>query len=328
MITQNLNKLKLPFWVFCFVFVMLAIVQVKVSQPMILAERFWHGAGWIEILIVAAYGAFVAYKMQDTKNVPRWRRLTWSLFSIVFFSQLIIGLFGYEKFLMTGKLHLPIPMMIMSGPIYRGHISVMTILFLSTIILSGPAWCSQFCYFGAFDGLASTGKKTAKGPIKHKFAIKSTLLFLIITVTIILRFSGLPVFYSTILAVIFGLVGIAVIVFLSRKYGKMYHCILYCPIGTLVNIFKRANPFRLYIDNSCTLCMKCTSFCKYDALNPIDIKNKKPSFTCTLCGDCLAACKDKSIKYKYLKMNPMNSRMFYLFITISLHAICLALARI
>jgi ferredoxin-type protein NapH len=50
------------------------------------------------------------------------------------------------------------PMMILGGPIYRGQLSVMTILFLSTVILTGPAWCSQLCYFGAFDNLAPGAK--------------------------------------------------------------------------------------------------------------------------------------------------------------------------
>jgi hypothetical protein len=86
--------------------------------------------------------------MQNPKNSPNWRRLSWTLFSIVFFSQMIIGLLGAGNFLMAGKLHLPVPLMIISGPLYRGHLSVMTILFLSTVILTGPAWCSNCAILG------------------------------------------------------------------------------------------------------------------------------------------------------------------------------------
>ena len=152
------KKYRLPVAVFILTFILLAFVQVKVERPMILAERFIKGGGWAEIFLISIYGAFVIYKMQDPVNVPEWRKITWTIFSVVFFSQLIIGLSGFEKFLMTGKLHLPIPMMIIAGPIYRGQLSVMTILFLSTVILTGPAWCSQLCYFGAFDNLAAGGK--------------------------------------------------------------------------------------------------------------------------------------------------------------------------
>ncbi len=318
----------LSIFVFLFSFFFLAIVQVKLTtHPIILLERFIKGGGWFEITVIAFYGAFVALKMQNHMNVPKWRRLTWTIFAIVFFTQLAIGLLGAEKFLMTGKLHLPIPMMIISGPIYRVQLSVMTILFLSTIVLTGPAWCSQLCYFGAFDNLASKGK-TQKDTLKGKKAIKTSILILVIAVTIILRWFNVPVLTATLVAIGFGVTGIGVMLYYSRKMGKMVHCTLYCPVGTIVNILKPANPFRLYIDNSCTMCMKCTSFCKFDALNIKDVRNKKPDFSCTLCGDCLSACRDNSIKYKFLNLKPETARRLYLFLTITSHAVFLAMARI
>lgn len=325
---QKTGQYRLPLGVFLFTFSLLTVVQLKLNDhPIILLERFVRGGGWLEIIAIAFYGAFGAFKMQDPLNVPKWRKITWTIFSIVFFTQLLVGILGAEKFLMTGKLHLPIPMMILAGPMYRGHLSVMTILFLSTIILTGPAWCSQLCYFGAFDNIASSGK-TKKGSLSKKKAIKSTLLLLVIAVTLLLRWFNVPVLIATVLAIGFGLIGIVLMVFISRKNGKMIHCTLYCPVGTVVNVLKPVNPFRMYIDNSCNLCMRCISYCKYDALNVLDVRNKKPGFTCTLCGDCLAACKDYSIKYRYFNLKPENARMLYLFLTISLHAVFLALARI
>jgi ferredoxin-type protein NapH len=324
---MRLKQYKLPILVFLITFILLSFVQIKVERPMLLAERFVRGAGWLEITLISIYGAFVVNKMQDPVNVPKWRRITWTTFSIVFFSQLLIGLIGFDEFLMTGKLHLPIPMMILAGPIYRGQLSVMTILFLSTVVLTGPAWCSQLCYFGAFDNLASGGK-TSKNILRHKGAIKSTILILVISGAILLRWLNVDILVSTIIAITFGLVGISIMIFISFKMKKMVHCVMYCPIGSVVNIFKYVNPFRMYIDKSCTLCMQCTKFCKYDALNPGDIKNSKPSITCTLCGDCLAGCHHNSIKYKFLNMKPENARNLYLILTISLHATCLALARI
>ena len=321
------KQYKLPLIVFILTFVLLAFVQLKLERPMILAERFLKGAGWIEIFLISGYGAFVTYKMQDPMNVPRWRKITWTLFSVIFFTQLIIGLSGFEKFLMTGKLHLPIPMMILAGPIYRGQLSVMTILFLSTVVLTGPAWCSQLCYFGAFDNLMSGGK-TSKEILRYKGAIKSTILVLVISMALILRWLNVSMLISTLIAVAFGITGILIMILFSLKRKKMVHCIMYCPIGTIVNIFKHVNPFRMYIDQSCTLCMNCTKFCKYDALNIQDIKNAKPSLSCTLCGDCLAGCHHSSIKYKFLKMNPEHARNLYLILTISLHAVCIAMARI
>jgi ferredoxin-type protein NapH len=322
------GDLHLPVVVFMLTASLLAVVQIKLTNnPLILLERFIPGAGWIEIAAVALYGAFMVFKMQSPDEVPKWRRISWTIFSVVFFTQLALGLLGAEKFLMTGKLHLPIPVMIVSGPLYRGELSIMTILFLSTIILTGPAWCSQLCYFGAFDNLASTGK-TERGKVKNKGAIKTTLIFLIIAGTLLLRWFNVPILTATLVAAGFGVTGIAIMIFFSRRRRKMIHCTLWCPIGTIVSVLKPVNPFRLYIDNSCDLCNKCTSYCKYDALNIQDIRNKKPDYSCTLCGDCLTACPHSSIKYGFFKMQPDNARKLWLVLTITLHAVFLALARI
>lgn len=324
---MKIKQFKLPALVFGLTFILLAFMQVKMERPILLAERFAKGTGWLEIVIISLYGAFVAFRMQNPSNVPKWRKITWTTFSIVFFTQLIIGLSGFDKFLMTGKLHLPVPMMILAGPIYRGQLSVMTILFLSTVVLTGPAWCSQLCYFGAFDNLASSGK-TSGSQVRNKSAIKYTVLLLVISIAIILRWFHVSMLISTLLAVGFGTLGILIMIFFSFRMKKMVHCTTYCPIGTIVNVTRFVNPFRMYIDQSCTLCLKCSKYCKYDALNIDDIKYGKPATGCTLCGDCLAGCRHSSIKYKFLNLKPEYARNLYLILTISLHAACIALARI
>lgn len=151
---------------------------------------------------------------------------------------------------------------------------------------------------------------------------------LVIIVTLILRWFNVSSGIATILGITFGVAGIGIMVSYSRKMGSMAHCVFYCPIGTVVNVLKFTNPFRMYIDKNCNLCMKCTVLCKYDALKIHNIKNSKPGLTCTLCGDCQSACNDNSIKYRYFNLNPELSRKLYLFLTISLHACFLAMARI
>ena len=321
------NQFKLPVLVFLFVAGILVIVQLKVQNPMILLERFIPGGGWIEILLIAFYGAFVIWKMQYPKNVAVWRRNTWLVFSFVFFSQFILGLTGFETFLMTGKLHLPVPAMILSGPLYRWELSFMTILFISTIVLSGPAWCSHLCYLGALDNYIASQRKADRKPIKNKWAVKYSMMLLVISVTLLLRWLHTPWLWAAVLGTLFGVVGLFIMLFLSRKKGKMVHCVTYCPIGTVVNFFRYIYPFRMYIDNSCDLCMHCTSYCNYDALNKEDIKNKKPGMTCTLCGDCVTSCHVNSIKYKFFDLKPVTARNLYLFITISIHAVFMVLAR-
>lgn len=374
----TIRNFKLPLGVFLLSFALLAVVQVVMrEQPILIAERFWSGAGWIQIAVIAFYGTLLAYKMQDPQKAPRWRRLSWTLFTVVFFGQLALGLLGAEQFLMSGKLHLPIPMMILGGPVYRMQLSFMSFLFLSTLVLTGPAWCSHLCYFGALDQLASdaaaSNNKATTRNIKSKAAsnnktgaasnnktsadcdekvwtapakpaqrtkrarffalvykkqVRWSIVLLVIVSALALRWLNVPVLYATLGAVAFGLAGLAVMLFLSRKYSKMIHCSLYCPIGTLVSLGKKINPFRMTISPDCTLCMKCSLVCPYYALNLEDIKNKKPGSGCTYCGDCLSVCDAQAIHYRFFGLSPKHARQLYLLLTISMHCLFLALAKI
>jgi len=316
----------LSIYAFLICCIVLGMVQWKLERAMLMAERFVPGAGWIEILLIAFYAAWITHKMLDPKQSAKWRRITWTVFTIVFFGQLALGLAGYEKFLMTGKLHLPIPMMILGGTIFRGQISFMPVLFMSTILISGPAWCSQLCYFGAIDNLAAKGKTELK-PIKNKFRLKHILLLAFILSVVLLRLFGVDTKLTTALALAFGVIGIGILLTISRRKGKMIHCILWCPIGTLVNYLKFISAFRMSIDDSCTNCMACTRYCKYDALGKEDILKRKPGLTCTYCGDCLVSCKTDSIRYRFFNLSGTQARNTWIVLTISLHAIFLALAR-
>ncbi len=292
-----------------------------------MAERFLENGGWIQVILTAGYASFLIFKMLNPAESSTWRRRSWTLFSFVFFTQLVLGIFSDPRFLMTGKLHLPIPALILCGPVYRGEISVMTILFVSTLILTGPAWCSHFCYFGAVDAQFAM-KKGHRGKLKKKMQIKHTILAGVLVIVLLLRWLGVGNFYATMLAIIFGAGGLAIILFVSSGNGRMMHCILYCQIGTLVNYGKLLNPFRMKIDSACTFCENCSRVCRYDALTLADITKKRPGKTCTYCGDCLSACSIQSISYRFPGLSAQNSRNLYLFLTVSVHAIFMSLARI
>jgi len=314
--------------VFVLVSSLLAIVQLKPGRPLLIIERLMPGWGWAEILVVASYAALVAFNMHNPRQAPVWRKHTWTLFSVVFFGQLLAGVAGLEQFLMTGRLHLPVPAMILAGPLYRGDVSVMTLLFLSTILLSGPAWCSHLCYFGAIDNLAA-GNAPGRKALRHKTALKATGMVATVIMALALRRAGLPSLYATILGAMAGFAGLFIVATRSRKMGSMVHCITYCPVGTLVNMFGRVNPFRMMIDgSSCTSCMACSRYCRYDALRIQDIRNRMPGYTCTCCGDCLPSCHAGSIRYRFFSLPASMARNLYLIVTVSLHAVFLALARI
>lgn len=306
----------------------LAIVHVKVENPMLLAERFFKGGGWLTIIILSLYAAFLVSKMKNPIKSSIWRKRSWILFSFLFFGQLALGIMGFEKFLMTGKLHFPIPALIAGGPIYRMQLSFMPVLFITTVILSGPAWCSHLCYFGAFDYWASSGRRPIKRLIKNIWFLKHSFLFLVVISALILRLIGADNRIASFFALLFGITGVMIILLISPKKGKMIHCVAYCPIGTLISYLKYINPFRMYIDINCNDCLACTLHCRYDALNPQTIKNRQPGYTCTYCGDCISSCKTSSIKYKFLSLKPEAARIMWIIITVSLHTVFMGLARI
>lgn len=323
---MELKKYRPAWLAFFFVLVILIPVHTQVDRPMLLMERFIPGWGWLEILLLGLYAAVVSYKMVHARQTATWRIRIWTLFSVVFFTQLFLGLLGFDHFLMTGKLHFPVPAMIIAGPLYRFQIGFMPILFLSTIILSGPAWCSQLCYFGALDGLLSRKGKVEK--IKNKKLIRWSILGVVVMTAMILRFLQLDVLWPIFFISFFGVMGLFVIFYFSRKKGVMVHCTTYCPVGVAVNYLKFVNPFRMEIGEQCTLCQKCTNVCRYDALHLEDLEAGRPGINCTWCGDCVSSCSSSQIRYKLFNFSPEVSRASWIVLTVVIHTVFLGLARI
>lgn len=102
------------------VILLLLPLQFTGGKPMFLLERIFNGGGYLQIFIIALFAAVMEYNMLTPERTGWWRRFNWSLFSGVFFMQLILGIAVDNKFLMTDELHLPLPDLIISGPIYRG----------------------------------------------------------------------------------------------------------------------------------------------------------------------------------------------------------------
>lgn len=309
--------------------ILLLFIHLKVKVPvLLLLERFLPGAGLVEILLLALYAGWITEKILDPAKTPAIRAKIWLAFSIVFFTQLILGVAGIEKLLMTGKLHLPVPAMIIAGPLFRGGGFFMLILFVSTVVLLGPAWCSYLCYIGAWDNLASKGKIIPSPLPKWRNAARIAIFVLIVISAILLRLAGVPGLAATLAGAMCGLAGVGIMVLVSRKMGSMTHCISYCPIGLAANVLGKLNPFRIKISQTCTDCGACRLACRYDALNKQDISNRKPGLTCTLCGDCITRCHEKSIHYSFPGLSPASARILFIVIAVSLHAVFLGVARL
>lgn len=307
---------------------LLSFIQLKVDPPMLIVERFFPGWGWFEILALSLYAGFIAGKMLNPTQSSRWRLRIWILFSVVFFSQLLIGLLGVDQFLMTGTLHIPVPAMIVAGPLFRAARFFMPILFASTVLLVGPAWCSHLCYIGAWDAAAAVHKKKPLSMPKWRHPVRIGILLSVAAVSLLLRWIGVSAVAAGGVGLAFGLIGIGMMILWSRKSGVMTHCITYCPIGLMANWFGRISPFRIKITPNCNACGACLPVCRYAALSVKEIQNRTPGKTCTLCGDCVKSCKDQWIEYHFFRMSPENARNLFIVLIVSLHAVFLGVARI
>ncbi len=305
-------------------------VHFAVDPPMLLAERFFPGTWWIEIMALSIYAVWLGQVMAKTGNIGNVRAKYWMFFSIIFFSQFILGLSVNDQFLMTGKLHLPIPALIIGAPIYRGEGFFMPVLLLSTLAIVGPGWCSHLCYIGAWDNLAARNKKKPIKTISRKqtLIIRYLMLVFIVVAAALMNYFGVSISIAFGLAMAFGLFGVFLMLYYSRKLGYMLHCTTYCPVGSVVTLLGKLYPLRVKIDqNTCTACNVCSTECRYDALTPIDVKSGSAGWNCTLCGDCLTSCHANSIRFSFFGLKK-NGWLIYISIIVALHAVFLALARL
>ncbi|PTN36550.1 4Fe-4S binding protein [Desulfonatronum sp. SC1] len=306
----------------------LALAQAKVSFPILLGDRFFPGFGALQILGMGLYAAWIAGKLTNPERAPLARARMWLFFSVIFFGQLALGLAGWERFLMTGDLHLPVPALILAGPIYRGEGFFMLILFLSTVLLVGPAWCSHLCYIGAWDHQAALRTKRPQTLPSWAFPARLAIFALIMLTALGLRLLDVHWTWAVALAAGFGLAGVGIMAAISRKMGVMAHCTVFCPVGLAAVVLGRLLPWRLRINQDCDACGRCARVCRYGALEPGHLANRKPGLSCTLCGDCIHRCRDNRLSYGFARLSPTTSRHLFILLITVLHAVFLATARI
>jgi NAD-dependent dihydropyrimidine dehydrogenase PreA subunit len=313
---------------FLVTFALLAFLQGRLELRVLLLDRFLPGAGWAEALALSAYAALVAEWLLEAPRIATWRLRIWLLFSVAFFAQLGLGLLGFDRFLMTGALHVPVPAVIAGGPVFRGGGLFMPVLFLATIAFVGPAWCSHLCYLGAWDNAAAVALPRARKTPRWLPHLRWAFLALVVGGALALRLAGVPGVVAAGFGVGFGLVGVAWMVLWSRRRGVMTHCVGYCPIGALATALGKLSPFRLEIGEGCTECRLCSLVCRYRALEIEHLQRRRPGISCTLCGDCLPSCEDGFIRYRFLRLSPAASRRLFVAMAAALHAVFLGVARI
>lgn len=280
---------------------LLAVTRAKTPFPVLLADRFLPGSGWILILGLALYAAWAVGALRGTADARWLRPRLWAAFSAVFFTQLALGLLGIHEMLMTGRLHLPVPALIIGGPLYRGGGLFMPILFAASVLLVGPAWCSWLCYIGAWDDQASRllHRMPKAAPGRMLWLGRGAALVLTVAAALSMRVAGVQPLAAVLAAAVFGLAGVGVMLVLSRRLGYMVHCTSFCPMGLVGNLLGRLSPWRLAIAQGCTRC-----------------------------GACLPACKEAHLGYRLPGLSPDAARAAFLVLVVSLHAVFLGVARI
>ena len=309
----------------------LAMVRGMTPFPILLADRYLAGWGALEIFGLAFYGQWIGNLMLSPKGHRITRPRIWGFFSVLFFLQLGLGLLGMDRMLMTGSLHLPVPALIAAGPVFRGSGFFMPILFGVTILLVGSAWCSHLCYIGAWDdAMSRLGQRPAHSAVLDRLSLggRGATLLLVLVSAWLLRWAGVPGITAVWFGVLFGLAGVGIMVFISRKSGMMVHCTAYCPMGLLGNLLGRISPWRIRVDADCTRCGACYSKCRYNALDEYRMELGSPALSCTLCGDCVSACTHQHIGYAFPGLSKENARTVFIVLVVSLHAIFLGVARI
>ena len=307
---------------------LLVPVQLFVHPAGLLAERFLPYSGWTESFLLALYAGWLSDRLRDQRQVKKLRPRVWLVFSLIFFTQLILGLSGMDRMLMTGKLHLPVPALIVAGPLFRGGGFFMAILFSASVLIVGPAWCSWLCYIGAWDDRAARALKRPDKLPRWRPALRVAILVVVLAVAFALGRLGVGAGTAGILAAGFGLIGVGVMVFWSRRTGHMTHCTAFCPMGWFATRLGRISPWRLRITPSCTDCGACTPACRYDALYPEDVLNRRPGEACTLCGDCLSSCPTGNIVLRFPGLSPDRARAVFFVLVCALHAAWIGVARL
>jgi ferredoxin len=303
---------------------LLGIIQTLVPRPMILLERFLLGGGWLEALMLSVYAALLIPRVLDPARRPHTRLLVWSLFSLVFFTQLFLGLAGFDRFLMSGRLHLPVPAVVLAGPLYRGEGLFMPILFTVTLLVVGPAWCSWLCYLGACDAqMARLRPRPAPLPA-WAARVRVLILILVVVFALGLRVLGASTFTAATAGLLFGLAGVFLMVTFSRRLGVMTHCVIWCPLGLVANLGSRLSIFRLKIADGCDQCGRCRLTCRYNALTTENIARRHIGLSCSLCGDCLSSCPSQQIQWA---LSPRAQTLYWILV-VTLVAVFLGVARI
>lgn len=314
-----------------FLLVFCSLYVICLNSPGILVmERFFPVLGGIEIAMLAWYAAILAEGLLSARS-RKMRRAAWLFFAVIFFGQILLGLAGVAQMRVLHNAHIPVPGMIIFGPLYRAEAGFMVFLVMGAALLAGSAWCSMLCYFGPLESAISSKKALRKNSRFLDWALRYgrvTVLSGGVIVAISLRRMEFSATIAVLAGICFAIASLLLMLCAARKYSGMTYCSAFCPLGLIINVLGRISPWRVRINREiCDGCGACEKVCEYRAIDFIQRQKGVPSLRCVLCRDCISACPKSAISLTFPFLKPRIAELLFVVLVVALHAIFIATAR-
>ena len=220
----------------------------------------------------------------------------------------VAGIIGILAILAVCGLFYPIRFMyIQFGPIihrlfhdYAVHEVVIFGIIIILTFVFGRFYCSTICPFGILQEFIAfiRGKKknTQQGNYGFKYLVAGlTFGALLGGSALLIRYiEPYTIFASAVSLSIFGI--IVVLLILPLVFFKnRFFCTNICPVGTILGIFSKVSPNKIYTDENCVKCGICANNCPSGCIDPqkLYIDNE----TCVKCLKCLSVCPKGAMKY-------------------------------
>jgi len=215
---------------------------------------------------------------------------------------------------------------IFPGSIMGGFASIssMLVIVIGISLALGRGFCSWGCFYGGWDdGASRILRKPVIRAINPVFRWMCFAVLIVVALTSALALN--PVYcdwlcpYKAVTEfeqVTSSAIFMKTIVFVSLFAGlviilpvltrKRIQCATFCPMGALLSLTNKINPFDVRIDKeNCNTCESCGRSCPTLSLSSSDIRAGRPAITCMKCGRCVDTCKKRAIHF-HIKGTPVN----------------------
>ncbi len=302
--------------------------------------RLWMMEGgpfllWTSIPAAALllHAAAILWRRRGEKNLPVPELARSRVFSVSVLLLFLLGVTVAPSLLMTGKLHIPVPFMMISGPVYREEGFFMLALFSVSVLMAGSSWCSHLCYFGVWDCLAAASFRRKGHPVpggKKACDWRWFSLAAAVGIPLLLSVWGVPLGYA--LAAAFAVALTAPFAWKrSSENGVREYCSRFCPMGLTASLLGRLSPWRMRVRETCTGCMRCASACRDLAISRGG-GACRISRRCTLCRDCISRCPHGALSLgmagPFSSVPSVRADMYFVTLVSVMHVVFLATARI